>query len=61
MRLPTDQQWTRLTPCLQIDWTVSVDSTINRAHQHGYEHGPAGEGHRRCHLPQHERSSCDRG
>lgn len=44
-----------------IDWTVSVDSTINRAHQHGHEHGPAGEGHRRCHLPQHERSSCDRG
>jgi transposase len=26
-----------------------------------HEHGPAGERHRRCHLPQHERSSWDRG
>ncbi|MBX7551743.1 IS5 family transposase [Streptomyces sp. tea 10] len=38
------------------DWTVSVDSTINRAHQHG----TAGE-HRRSHLPQQGRSSCHQG
>ncbi len=29
-----------------IDWTVSVDSTVNRAHQHRDEHDPPRAGHR---------------